>query len=256
MGLYQAARAATGALARNLKPRRKRHPLWLQSRRSGEYRLSRSLDEIATPRLGAIKRSDVAKGCLTLFAFIARCHSGPDVYGRDFVIDRRELAADPSLGLTEKRIRTATVQLVQHGLIERAPTQGSAFHRTADGVQRKPVLYRFTSVIKRAIEKLLTVLKKWPKCRSQSLHVEGNRKQNKTSESEAIHMGRNASGLSCGSPIHRNTDTKAQGRPLSMFDPPRRIDLASIANDGLRAVLERLGAGVMRRNAINKLCNE
>ena len=66
--------------------------------------------------------------------------------GGSFPIDRRELADQPDLGLTAKRVRSAITILEAVGFLELALTpSGSRYKATEHELHRKPILYVFGS---------------------------------------------------------------------------------------------------------------
>ena len=81
---------------------------------------------------------------LSLATFLARLWTAPNRLGLAFPIDRRALAGHRDLELSEARIRGAICLLEEVGLLEREETfPGAKFQRTAEGLHRRPILFRF-----------------------------------------------------------------------------------------------------------------
>lgn len=107
----------------------------------GPYRLPTAVLERLTATLQPFRNRDAA---LALAAFLGRFWSAPRRVALAFPVDRRALARHPALGLTEDRIRGAIATLERIGFITRevAPP-GRRYQRTADGLQRRPLAFRF-----------------------------------------------------------------------------------------------------------------
>src|SRR4051812_22158781 len=103
----------------------------------------------ALPRRLADQLDGALSGCrykadaMALATFLGRFWSLPTKLGEAFHVDRRALANRPDLGLSEKRVRRALEALLTVGFLKRMPDRGSAYRMTADGLRRKPALYRF-----------------------------------------------------------------------------------------------------------------
>jgi hypothetical protein len=109
----------------------------------GPYRLPRDIADRLSLALAPFRNRDAA---FALATFLARFWSVPGRVAGSFPIDRRELADRADLGLTEKRVRSAITTLEAVGFLERALTlSGSKYRATEEGLQRKPVLYVFSS---------------------------------------------------------------------------------------------------------------
>lgn len=127
------------ALARPLPPARRTAP-WVPDV-VGPYRLPRSVKDRLTAALEPLRNRDA---CFALAVFLARYWSTPARLARAFPIDRRALAGHEQLGLTEHQVRGAIVALEKIGFLGReAPEAGSRYQRTAEGLHRRPILFRF-----------------------------------------------------------------------------------------------------------------
>jgi len=108
----------------------------------GPYRLPNEVRDRLTVALAPRRNRDAA---FALAVFIARFWSAPGRIVSSFPIDRCALADRPDLGLTEGQIRGAIRALEEVGFLDRALVSGSKYRATADGLQRKPVLFVFGS---------------------------------------------------------------------------------------------------------------
>lgn len=105
------------------------------------YRLPRAVaDRLST----ALEGRKNASAALALAEFLARFWSAPTRLLAAFPIDRRALASVEALGLTEARVRGAIAALVEVGFIDPIEAEaGKRYQRTAEGLQRRAVLFRF-----------------------------------------------------------------------------------------------------------------
>ena len=114
---------------------------WTPPAPAGPYKLPRDVQDRLTAALRDFRNRDAA---VALAAFLGRFWSAPSRLVKAFPIDRRALTDHPDLGLTEARVRGAITTLELVGFLERAaPPAGSSYQRTADGLHRRPILYRF-----------------------------------------------------------------------------------------------------------------
>jgi hypothetical protein len=105
------------------------------------YRLPHEIAERLEATLAGRKNASAARA---LAEWLARWWSAPRRLLYAFVIDRREVAGRTDLGLTEARVRGAIAALVEIGFLARyEPDPGKCYQRTADGLQRRPIRYRF-----------------------------------------------------------------------------------------------------------------
>jgi len=101
------------------------------------------------PRAVQVRLQAAARGLrnadavLRLATFLARFHTGPRVIGRPFTVDRVALAAHADLDLSASQVRGALAALDRIGLLDRHELPGSRYRRTEHGLRRKPVLWRF-----------------------------------------------------------------------------------------------------------------
>lgn len=123
--------------ARVRSVRRPFHP----STGEGAYRLPHEIRDRLTAALAPFRNREAAYALAT---FIARFWSVPGRVASAFPIDRRALADHGALDLTEARVRGAIRALEAVGFLERAlAPSGSRYRPTADGLQRKPILFVF-----------------------------------------------------------------------------------------------------------------
>ena len=108
---------------------------------SGRYSLPRPVLDRLQAALAPAKNREAA---LVLAVFLARYWSAPARLGQAFPIDRRALCGHRDLGLTEARVRGAIRALEEVGYLERiVPEPGRRYQRTADGLHRQPLAFRF-----------------------------------------------------------------------------------------------------------------
>ena len=109
----------------------------------GVYKLPREAQDRLQTALAPCRNRDAAH---RLAVFLGRFWSAPKRIGDAFPIDRRALAQHQHLGLTESEVRGAIATLERVGfLIRDTLKKGSRYKATADGLHRKPILYRFDS---------------------------------------------------------------------------------------------------------------
>lgn len=107
----------------------------------GPYKLPTAVLGRLTATLQPFRNRDAA---MVLAVFLARFWSAPRRVALAFPADRRALARHAALDLTEDRIRGALATLERVGFIVReAVPPGRRYQRTADGLQRRPILFRF-----------------------------------------------------------------------------------------------------------------
>jgi hypothetical protein len=106
----------------------------------GPYRLPHDVADRLRESLAPFRNRDAA---FALAVFLARFWSIPGRVAGAFPIDRRALADHAGLELTEARVRGAIRTLEAVGFLERAPTAGSAYKPTPDGLHRKPIAFVF-----------------------------------------------------------------------------------------------------------------
>ncbi len=118
--------------------RRPFHP----SPAEGPYRLPHDVRDRLVADLAPFRNRDAA---LKLATFEARYWSTPSrIVCTGFPIDRRALANDPRLCLTEKQIRGGSRTLERVGFLDRAICKGSKHRLTSAGqLHRKVVLFTF-----------------------------------------------------------------------------------------------------------------
>ncbi|KMO39293.1 hypothetical protein VQ02_10145 [Methylobacterium variabile] len=105
------------------------------------YRLPRSVaDRLET----ALRGRKNAAACLALATWLGRFWSAPRRLLYSFPVDRRAIAGREDLGLTEARVRGALAVLEEIGFVARyEPDPGKRYQRTAEGLHRRPLLFRF-----------------------------------------------------------------------------------------------------------------
>jgi hypothetical protein len=105
------------------------------------YRLPRTIaDRLET----ALQGRKNAPAALALAQWLARMWSAPRRLLCAFPIDRRAIAGRDDLGLTEARVRGAIAVLEEIGFLARyEPDPGKRYQRTEEGLQRRPILFRF-----------------------------------------------------------------------------------------------------------------
>jgi hypothetical protein len=105
------------------------------------YRLPRSVADRLETSLSGRKN---AAACLALATWLGRFWSAPRRLLYSFPIDRRAIAGREDLGLTEARVRGAIAVLEEIGFLARyEPDPGKRYQRTAEGLHRRPLLFRF-----------------------------------------------------------------------------------------------------------------
>ncbi|TGD91918.1 hypothetical protein [Methylobacterium nonmethylotrophicum] len=121
---------------------RRRVP-WVPTAPEGPYRLPRGVqDRLETALAGYRNR----EACFALATFLGRFWSVPSRLVASFPIDRRALCDHAALGLTEARVRGAIATLVEVGFLDRIePVSGRRYQRTPEGLNRRPILFRFGS---------------------------------------------------------------------------------------------------------------
>ncbi|MBY0296838.1 MAG: hypothetical protein K2X71_12485 [Methylobacterium sp.] len=125
-----------------MPPRRRARRPWSPTA-AGPYRLPRAVDDRLTAALTGFRNRDAA---YALAVFLGRYWSTPSRLTAAFAIDRRALANHPALGLTEARVRGAIATLEELGFLNREePPPGKRYQRTVDGLQRRPITFRFGS---------------------------------------------------------------------------------------------------------------
>lgn len=110
----------------------------------GPYRLPKALHERLAASLVPFRNREAA---YALAVFLARYWSAPGRIEAAFPIDRRALAERAaSLDLTEAQVRGAIRVLEEVGFLARdIPPSGSRYKATAEGLHRRPILFRFGS---------------------------------------------------------------------------------------------------------------
>lgn len=105
------------------------------------YRLPRSVADRLETALSGRKN---AAACLALATWLGRFWSAPRRLLYSFPVDRRAIAGREDLGLTEARVRGALAVLEEIGFVARyEPDPGKRYQRTAEGLHRRPLLFRF-----------------------------------------------------------------------------------------------------------------
>lgn len=129
---------ATAPSAPHPYKRRVRRP-FAPSTASGRYSLPRGLAEWLMVELAGYRNRDEA---MALAVFLARFWGAPGRHRRAFPIDRRALAGNATLGLTEARIRGALARLEHVGFVNRMPVGRT--HQVQGGeLHRRPATFRF-----------------------------------------------------------------------------------------------------------------
>lgn len=132
--------AGQPAAARPLPPPRRPLAPWSPAE-AGPYRLPHEARDRLMAALMGRKNREAA---FALAVFLARFWSTPDRLVTAFAVDRRALAGHAALGLSEDRIRGALATLEAVGFLERIePEPGRRYQRTAEGLHRKPIPFRF-----------------------------------------------------------------------------------------------------------------
>ncbi|KMO13891.1 hypothetical protein SQ03_20865 [Methylobacterium platani JCM 14648] len=105
------------------------------------YRLPRSVaDRLET----ALRGRKNAAACFALATWLGRFWSAPRRLLFSFPVDRRAIAGREDLGLSEARVRGALAVLEEIGFVARyEPDPGKRYQRTAEGLHRRPLLFRF-----------------------------------------------------------------------------------------------------------------
>jgi hypothetical protein len=105
------------------------------------YRLPRTVADRLDVALQGRKN---APACLALAHFLARFWSSPRRLLAAFPVDRRAIAGRDDLRLSEARVRGAIAVLEEIGFLARyEPDPGKRYQRTAEGLHRRPILFRF-----------------------------------------------------------------------------------------------------------------
>ncbi|WP_018264067.1 hypothetical protein [Methylobacterium sp. WSM2598] len=105
------------------------------------YRLPRSIADRLDAALAGRRNAAAAR---QLAAWLGRWWSAPRRLLYAFPIDRRALAGREDLGLSEARVRGALAALEEVGFLARyEPDPGKRYQRTAEGLHRRPILFRF-----------------------------------------------------------------------------------------------------------------
>ena len=105
------------------------------------YRLPRPVRDRLEAALSGRKN---APACLALATWLARFWSAPRRLLYAFPVDRRAIAGREDLGLSEARVRGALLALEEIGYLARyEPDPGRRYQRTAEGLHRRPLLFRF-----------------------------------------------------------------------------------------------------------------
>ena len=105
------------------------------------YRLPPAVLDRLTRDLAPFRNRDAA---LALAILLARFWSAPARITLTFPVDRRALAGHAALaGMTEARVRGALATLEKTGFVSRPPIVGRTHQRTAEGLHRRPILWRF-----------------------------------------------------------------------------------------------------------------
>lgn len=107
----------------------------------GSYRLPPAVRDRLEAAVGGRKN---APAVLALARWLARFWSAPRKLLCAFPIDRRAIAGRDDLGLSEARVRGAIAILEEIGFLARyEPDPGKRYQRTAEGLHRRPILFRF-----------------------------------------------------------------------------------------------------------------
>jgi hypothetical protein len=105
------------------------------------YRLPRPVADRLDAAVASRKN---ATAVLALARWLARYWSAPRRLLYAFPIDRRANAGRDDLGLSEARVRGALAVLEEIGFLARyEPDPGKRYQRTAEGLHRRPILFRF-----------------------------------------------------------------------------------------------------------------
>lgn len=108
----------------------------------GPYRMPAPLADLLRSRL---EPQQTRNSAFALALFLSRFWAAPRRLVMAFPIDRRALAGHVGLdGMSEGKIRGAIARLEAIGfLVREVQPPGRRYRRTADGLQRRPVLFRF-----------------------------------------------------------------------------------------------------------------
>ena len=107
----------------------------------GGYRLPHAIRDRLEAAVGGRRN---APAILALAHWLARFWSAPRKLLAAFPIDRRAIAGRDDLGLSEARVRGALAVLEEIGFLARyEPDPGKRYQRTAEGLHRRPILFRF-----------------------------------------------------------------------------------------------------------------
>src|SRR5215207_10980845 len=107
---------------------------------SGRYGLPRPVLERVLAEAAPLQNGGAV---VALATFLGRYQTGPRCLGRAFPIDRRALVGHRDLGLSEAKVRGGIKALLEIGFIEREePLAGLRYRRTAEGLYRRPILFR------------------------------------------------------------------------------------------------------------------
>lgn len=108
---------------------------------AGPYRLPGDVLDRLSAALAGFRNREAA---FALAVFLARFWSAPGRLVLAFPVDRRKLAGRADLGLSEDRIRGALASLEEIGFVAReVPVGRGVYQRTAAGLHRRPILFRF-----------------------------------------------------------------------------------------------------------------
>ena len=108
---------------------------------AGPYRLPAGIRDRLSAALAGRKNRDAA---FALAEWLGRFWSAPRRLLYSFPVDRRAIAGREDLGLTEARVRGALAVLEEIGFVARyEPDPGKRYQRTAEGLHRRPLLFRF-----------------------------------------------------------------------------------------------------------------
>ena len=123
------------------RQRNRRRPFQTATTHGG-YRLPAPLFDLLSTRLKADRRRNSA---FALALFLSRMWSAPHRLMMAFPVDRRALAGHLGLdGMSEGKIRGAIASLERcRFLVREVQAPGKRYRRGPDGLQRRPVLFRF-----------------------------------------------------------------------------------------------------------------
>lgn len=133
---------AAGERTRFLPSRRRARGPFVPSAQAGPYRLPASILDRLSRDLAGFRNRDAA---LALAVMLARFWSAPSRIAMTFPVDRRALTGHADLNLSEARVRGALATLEAIGFLTRSSLVGRTHQRTAEGLHRRPILWRFAS---------------------------------------------------------------------------------------------------------------